>query len=48
MTPVSNSHGNARVQVFGPIKAKYDPQNLFRVNQNIAPAKARGVEAPSV
>jgi hypothetical protein len=27
------------------IKAKYDPQNFFRVNQNISPGKSQGVPA---
>ncbi len=37
---VHSAYGDARFQRLGAIKAKYDPTNLFRFNQNIPPAKA--------
>jgi Berberine and berberine like len=38
--PVPATEADASVGATGiePARAKYDPQNLFRVNQNIPPA----------
>jgi len=36
---VHAAYSDARFQRLGAIKAKYDPANLFRFNQNIPPAK---------
>ena len=37
---VHSAYSDARFQRLGAIKRQYDPENLFRFNQNIPPAKA--------
>jgi FAD/FMN-containing dehydrogenase len=39
---VRTSYGDAKLARLMMLKAKYDPRNLFRMNQNIAPAAAAG------
>jgi FAD/FMN-containing dehydrogenase len=34
-------HYGARYERLSAVKAAYDPDNLFHVNQNFAPAKGR-------
>ena len=36
---VRSAVGNASYERLAKIKAKYDPDNLFRLNQNIKPAR---------
>jgi FAD/FMN-containing dehydrogenase len=36
-TKLVNSYGKAKYEKLGKIKAKYDPDNVFRLNQNIKP-----------
>ena len=35
---VRQAYGAARYEGLGAIKRAYDPQNLFRLNQNVMPA----------
>jgi FAD/FMN-containing dehydrogenase len=36
---VRSAVGNASYERLAKIKAKYDPDNLFRLNQNVKPAR---------
>jgi hypothetical protein len=42
-----SSYGEAKYERLLALKRRYDPENLFRLNQNIAPSMAAGAGAPS-
>jgi hypothetical protein len=44
---VRDAFGDAKYQRLVAIKDRYDPYNLFRLNQNIKPSKQAGAPAPA-
>jgi FAD/FMN-containing dehydrogenase len=42
---VRDAYGDAKYERLSALKDKYDPENLFRGNQNIKPSRATGATA---
>jgi hypothetical protein len=44
---IRDAYGENKYQRLVALKDKYDPNNLFRLNQNIKPTKQTGTSVPA-